>query len=231
MGHPKTHKTTHICSLLTIILITSFSPLISSQSSLCRTSCGGIPIRYPLSIDDGCGSPYYRHILVCSEPANVLELWTPSGRYPVKSISYTDPHILISDPLMWSCQDGDRLRPTRALSLDTSIHLSLSSQNEYLFFNCSPDRVIMEPRYVFVCVCVFVLAIDEYIGSRLAPLSTEQDALIVWCEKLSRPMFCERFPERCDASCDPSSYLCRHLPQCGPNALSLIHIWRCRRRG
>uniref|UniRef100_A0A7C8Z3B5 Wall-associated receptor kinase galacturonan-binding domain-containing protein n=1 Tax=Opuntia streptacantha TaxID=393608 RepID=A0A7C8Z3B5_OPUST len=179
MGHPKTHKTTHICSLLTIILITSFSPLISSQSSLCRTSCGGIPIRYPLSIDDGCGSPYYRHILVCSEPANVLELWTPSGRYPVKSISYTDPHILISDPLMWSCQDGDRLRPTRALSLDTSIHLSLSSQNEYLFFNCSPDRVIMEPR----------------------------------------PMFCERFPERCDASCDPSSYLCRHLPQCGPNAL------------
>lgn len=166
--------------LILIIIITSSSlPLMSCQSSLCRTSCGGIPINYPLSIDDGCGSPYYRRILVCSEPANVLELWTPSGRYPVKSISYTDPHILISDPLMWACHDGDRFRPTRALSMDTSIHFSVSSQNEYLFFNCSPDRVLMEPR----------------------------------------PMFCERFPERCDSTCDPSSYLCRHLPQCAPNAL------------
>ncbi|KAF3451746.1 hypothetical protein FNV43_RR07842 [Rhamnella rubrinervis] len=148
--------------------------LRAARASLCRTSCGNIPISYPFGIDDGCGSPYYRHILVCSDLGR-LELRTPSGRYPVHSISYTDPHILVTDPLMWNCQDGDNFRPTRPFSLDTSTHLTLSPQNDYLFFNCSEENVIVEPK----------------------------------------PIFCERFPERCDSSCDSSSYLCRHLPECG----------------
>ncbi|XP_074298237.1 uncharacterized protein LOC141629069 [Silene latifolia] len=172
------HKTNILILIIVTTLISLILPLTTSQSSLCRTSCGGIEINYPLSIDDGCGSPYYRHILVCS--GNTLELRTPSGRYTVKSISYSDPHILVLDPLMWACHDGNRFtRPTRPFSLDSSTHLSLSNQNEYLFFNCSPDRVIMEPR----------------------------------------PMFCERYPDRCDTTCDPASYLCRHLPQCAPNVL------------
>ncbi|KAK9681519.1 hypothetical protein RND81_10G008000 [Saponaria officinalis] len=171
---------THIISLLILTITPFILPLISSQSSNCRTSCGGITIRYPLSIDDGCGSPYYRHVLACSEHGTILELRTPSGRYTVKSISYSDPHLLVLDPSMWACSDGDQFRPTRPFSLDSSTHLSMSNQNEFLFFNCSPDKVIIEPR----------------------------------------PMFCERYPERCDATCDPASYLCRHLPQCALNVLN-----------
>ncbi|XP_010057906.2 uncharacterized protein LOC104445690 [Eucalyptus grandis] len=159
-------------------LLVFFIILAPAQSiSHCRTSCGAIPIHYPFGIDDGCGSPYYRHLLVCSDTGN-LELRTPSGRYPVRNISYTDPHILLIDPFMWNCLDRDNFRPTRAFSLDTSTHLSLSPQNDYLFFNCSEEDVIIEPK----------------------------------------PMFCERYPDRCDSSCDSSSYLCRHLPQC-PSAL------------
>ncbi|KAH9749617.1 GUB WAK bind domain-containing protein [Citrus sinensis] len=154
----------------------------SSQASPCRTSCGDIPINYPFGIDDGCGNPYYRHMLVCSDYGK-LELRTPSGRYPVRSISYSDPHILLADPFMWNCQDGDNFRPTRPFSLDTSTHFSLSTQNDYLFFNCSEENVIIEPR----------------------------------------PIFCERFPERCDSSCDSSSYLCRHLPECA----SALHGSSC----
>uniref|UniRef100_A0A803NZJ2 Wall-associated receptor kinase galacturonan-binding domain-containing protein n=1 Tax=Cannabis sativa TaxID=3483 RepID=A0A803NZJ2_CANSA len=79
-----------------------------------------------------------------------LELRTPSGRYPVRTISYgSDPHILLTDPFMWNCQDGNKFRPTRPFSLDTSTHLSLSSLNEYLFFNCSESHVIIEPKPVF----------------------------------------------------------------------------------
>ncbi|XP_031378040.1 uncharacterized protein LOC116193471 isoform X2 [Punica granatum] len=137
------------------------------------TACGDIPINYPFGIDDGCGSPYYRRLLICSE-TGTLELRTPSGRYPVHNISYADPHLLVTDPYMWNCQDMDHFRPTRAFSLDTSTHLSLSPQNDYLFFNCSEKDVIIEPK----------------------------------------PIFCERFPDRCDSSCDSSSYLCRHLPEC-----------------
>ncbi|GMH26876.1 hypothetical protein Nepgr_028719 [Nepenthes gracilis] len=159
--------------IIRAVVISSISPLISSQSSLCRTSCGGILINYPFGVDDGCGSPYYRYLLVCSE-SDSLELRTPSGRYLVRSISYSDPHIVVTDPFMWNCQDGDRFRPTRPFSLDTSTHLKLSHQNDYIFFNCSDDRVIVEPR----------------------------------------PIFCDRFPDQCDSSCDSSSYLCRHLPDC-----------------
>ncbi|AAC17619.1 putative wall-associated receptor kinase, galacturonan-binding domain-containing protein [Arabidopsis thaliana] len=160
-------------SLLMTILLQSSTT--SSQSNLCRSSCGNIPINYPFSIDDGCGSPYYRHMLICSDNDTKLELRTPSGKYPVKSISYSDPHLLVSDPFMWNCQDRDNFRPTRSFSIDSSTHFTVSPQNDYLFFNCNTDKVIVEPK----------------------------------------PLFCERFPDRCDSSCDSSSYLCRHLPECG----------------
>lgn len=134
--------------IIQLIILSFLTLTITSQASLCRTSCGNIPINYPFGIDDGCGSPYYRHILVCSEPGN-LELRTPSGRYPVVNISYSDPHILVTDPFMWKCQDGANFRPTRPFSLDTSTHFSLSPQNEYLFFNCSEDDVIIQPKPIF----------------------------------------------------------------------------------
>lgn len=177
-------------SILIIILLQS-SPT-SSQSHLCRSSCGNIPINYPLAIDDGCGSPYYRHMLICSDNNTKLQLRTPSGKYPVKSISYSDPHLLLSDPYMWSCQDRDNFRPTRSFSIDSSTHFTVSLQNDYLFFNCDPEKVIVEPK----------------------------------------PLYCERFPDRCDSSCDSSSYLCRHLPECGGSVLGsrflVAHITRKR---
>lgn len=159
-----------------IFLALQFLSITEAQSRICRNSCGDIPTQYPFGIDDGCGSPYYRHILVCT--GGQLQLRTPSGRYPVRNLSYTDPHILVTDPLMWNCLDGDNFRPTRPFSLDTSTHLTLSPENDYLFFNCSESDVIVEPK----------------------------------------PMFCERFPDQCDSTCDSSSYLCRHMPEC-PSAL------------
>ncbi|WJX96910.1 hypothetical protein P8452_78046 [Trifolium repens] len=146
-----TNKQKPISLLLIIIqLIHSFSTLTitKSQSTLCRTSCGSIPIQYPFSIDDGCGSPYYRYILSCSD-SQKLELRTPSGRYPIHNVSYTDPHIVVTDPFMWNCEDGENYRPTRPFSLDTSTRFKLSPQNQYLFFNCSEENVIVKPKPMF----------------------------------------------------------------------------------
>lgn len=166
----------HYCSismLLSFLTIPSLLDSTEAQAKLCRTTCGDIRINYPFGIDDGCGSPYYRHLLVCSNLGQ-LELRTPSGRYPIQNISYSDPHVLVTDPFLWNCQDGNNFRPTRPFSLDISTHFTLSSQNDYLFFNCSENNVIIEPK----------------------------------------PMFCVRFPEQCDSTCDSASYLCRHLPEC-----------------
>ncbi|CAN1811250.1 hypothetical protein LINPERHAP1_LOCUS26172 [Linum perenne] len=152
----------------------TIQPAASAESTHCRSACGPIQINYPFSIDDGCGSPYYKRLLVCSDSGTLL-LRTPSGTYQIRSITYSDsPHIILIDPFMWTCQDGPNFRPTRPFSLDTSTHLTLSPHNDYLFFNCSQEKVIMEPK----------------------------------------PVFCDRFPDRCDSTCDTASYLCRHLPQC-----------------
>ncbi|XP_029129083.1 uncharacterized protein LOC109808621 isoform X2 [Cajanus cajan] len=133
-------------SLLLAVLIHSLFRLTRAESKKpCRSSCGDIPIEYPFGIDDGCGSPYYRYILVCSESGK-LEVRTPSGKYPVHNVSYDDPHIIVTDPFMWSCEDGENYRPTRPFSLDTSTRFKLSPHNEYLFFNCSQDDVIVKPK-------------------------------------------------------------------------------------
>ncbi|MED6144101.1 hypothetical protein PIB30_012460 [Stylosanthes scabra] len=133
--------------LLLIIQYSSLVLLARAKSSLCRTSCAGIPIQYPFGIDDGCGSPEYRRILVCSGES--LQLRTPSGTYTVENLSYDDPHVIVTDPFMWRCQDGQNYRPALPFSLDTSTRFKLSPQNEYLFFNCSEESVIIRPNTIF----------------------------------------------------------------------------------
>ncbi|KAJ3692338.1 hypothetical protein LUZ60_012688 [Juncus effusus] len=173
-------------NLLLLLSLIPLIPSISSQSTLCRTACGSIPIRYPLSIDDGCGSPYYRKILQCTN-SSTLHFHTPSGLYPVLSIDYSDPHIVISDSSMWSCQNPSDINFNAApFSLDTSKRFSLSERNNYLFFNCDVRSVLVEPR----------------------------------------PVYCDRFPDRCASSCDSSGYLCRNLPYC-PKALIENDITCC----
>ncbi|CAN1226755.1 hypothetical protein LINGRAPRIM_LOCUS1111 [Linum grandiflorum] len=173
-------ETSSSSTQILLLIIFFFLALCSASPPKCRSSCGSIQINYPFGIDDGCGSPYYKRLLVCSESGTLL-LRTPSGTYQIRSITYSsDPHLILIDPFMWSCQDGPNFRPTRPFSLDASTHLTLSSHNDYLFFNCSKDMVIMEPK----------------------------------------PVFCDRFPDRCDSTCDTASYLCRHLPQCPSFATS-----------
>ncbi|WVZ79957.1 hypothetical protein U9M48_027479 [Paspalum notatum var. saurae] len=113
---------------------------------LCRESCGNIPVRYPLGIDDGCGSPYYRNLLTCAADNATLRLRTPSGTYPVTGADYSDPHLVVTDPSMWTCARPFTAVHAAPFSLDTSTRFSLSPRNDYLFFDCDEARVIVAPR-------------------------------------------------------------------------------------
>uniref|UniRef100_A0A0D9VCL4 Wall-associated receptor kinase galacturonan-binding domain-containing protein n=1 Tax=Leersia perrieri TaxID=77586 RepID=A0A0D9VCL4_9ORYZ len=136
----------HFHVLLMIILVAVSMSHSLVAGGICRESCGGIPVRYPLSIDDGCGSPYYRNMLSCSADNATLRLRTPSGTYAVAGADYADPHLVVTDPSMWTCDRPFTSVRSAPFSLDTSTRFSLSTRNDYLFFDCDEERVIVAPR-------------------------------------------------------------------------------------
>ena len=58
----------HLHALAILVIVAMVVPP-TVAGELCRRSCGNIPVRYPLGIDDGCGSPYYRNMLTCADNA------------------------------------------------------------------------------------------------------------------------------------------------------------------
>jgi hypothetical protein len=135
----------HHLNVLAILaaIVAAASP---SSAGICRDSCGGIAVRYPLGIDDGCGSPYYRNMLACAADNATLRLRTPSGTYPVVGADYSDPHLVVRDPSMWTCDRPFTSVCAAPFSLDTSTRFSLSPRNEHLFFDCDEARVMVAPR-------------------------------------------------------------------------------------
>ncbi|WOK97559.1 hypothetical protein Cni_G06267 [Canna indica] len=44
--------------------------------------------------------------LLCANDSRLL-LRTPSGTYPVATVDYADPHLVVTNPSMWSCRSSD----------------------------------------------------------------------------------------------------------------------------
>ncbi|XP_062228707.1 uncharacterized protein LOC133926699 [Phragmites australis] len=136
------HHHLHVLTILVLVITVSPS---AAAAGICRDNCGNIPVHYPLGINDGCGSPYYRNMLTCADNAT-LRLRTPSGTYPVAGADYSDPHLVVRDPSMWTCARPFTSVHAAPFSLDTSTRFSLSPRNDYLFFDCDEARVIVAPR-------------------------------------------------------------------------------------
>ncbi|WOL01001.1 hypothetical protein Cni_G09714 [Canna indica] len=70
-------------------------------------------------------------MLLCANDSRLL-LRTPSGTYPVAIVDYADPHLVDTNPSMWSCRSSDvdvdgavpPRRPANPFSLDSSTRFS-----------------------------------------------------------------------------------------------------------
>ncbi|WOL00247.1 hypothetical protein Cni_G08960 [Canna indica] len=45
-------------------------------------------------------------MLLCANDSRLL-LRTPSGTYPVATVDYADPHLVVTNSSMWSCRSSD----------------------------------------------------------------------------------------------------------------------------
>ncbi|KAL2922279.1 hypothetical protein RDABS01_013770 [Bienertia sinuspersici] len=130
-------------------IISVFQFLITCCYSECRSQCGNIPINYPLSIDDGCGAPQFRHMFTCNASSLALFFITPNGNYKVQSIDYKGQSLTVYDPDMSTCTV---LQPHHDLHL-TDIQYAIippSSDTVFALLNCSVDSPILH-RYSSLC--------------------------------------------------------------------------------
>ncbi|KAL6006727.1 hypothetical protein ACLOJK_032220 [Asimina triloba] len=88
--------------LLPLLLLTFLPWRTLASSPSCRSTCGSLPIKYPLGTGPGCGSPRFQPSLSCA-PNDQLLLITHTGSYPVTSISYATSTLTITPPLMSTC--------------------------------------------------------------------------------------------------------------------------------
>ncbi|GER53437.1 wall associated kinase-like 4 [Striga asiatica] len=85
-------SSSNLCLLTLALIPHSMSPTKARKSPLLRTSCSPIPINFPFGKADGfrACSPYYQH-QVCN-------------------MSYSDPHLMATDPYIWACWGSPNFR-------------------------------------------------------------------------------------------------------------------------
>ncbi|KAG2721219.1 hypothetical protein I3760_02G071600 [Carya illinoinensis] len=145
-------------TILTIFLLQALPTLTSL--SLCRTSCGNIPIKYPFGLDDGCGAPQFRHMFHCT---NDLFFSTPSGIYKVESIDYDKKTMVIYDPAMSTCSI---LQPHHDFVLTDiqSVIIPPAQDTVFALLNCSIDSPVLN-HYKNLCFNFSGHSCDELYGA------------------------------------------------------------------
>lgn len=133
---------------LTVIAFIILVHLPAATSSLCRNFCNNILIKYPFSIDDGCGAPQFRHMLNCSNAAGLFFV-TPSGSYKIQTIDYARKSLVVFDPSMSTCSI---LQPHHDFIMTDiqSATIPPSPDTIFVLLNCSVDSPVLN-HYRYLC--------------------------------------------------------------------------------
>ncbi|CAI9100998.1 OLC1v1038212C1 [Oldenlandia corymbosa var. corymbosa] len=145
----------HAVLLILLVLLPLLFPIQMVLCSCGLSSCGGTPIKYPFGVDDGCGSPSYRHMLDCSGQGHeqALVLRNPSAANSwvrIRSIDYAAGTMIVVDPGMSTCSDLEPARGTGIPNLQYSAFITPYSMKNGLFLmNCSGDSPVLSKPICF----------------------------------------------------------------------------------
>ncbi|GLT34744.1 hypothetical protein SLA2020_092430 [Shorea laevis] len=148
------------CSFALFTLAVVLHSLPALRATPCRTSCGAIPINYPFGIDDGCGTPQFRHMFNCSTD---LFFITPSGNYKVQSIDYQKKIVIIYDPAMSTCSILQPHHDFIMTDVQSAIIIP-TSDTVFTLLNCSIDSPVLN-HYKNLCFSFSGHTCDELYGA------------------------------------------------------------------
>ncbi|KAI6686345.1 hypothetical protein NL676_032258 [Syzygium grande] len=107
----------------------------------CHNTCGAIPVKYPFGTSFGCGHPDFARNVRCSSTGK-LEFSTGSGIYDVASIDYSTRTMIITDPLMSTCES---MQNSGSFSLDRASPFSVMDNNIFVLLGCSTNSPVFDP--------------------------------------------------------------------------------------
>ncbi|CAI9109123.1 OLC1v1008880C1 [Oldenlandia corymbosa var. corymbosa] len=124
-----------LAAIVVLLLLNDYNPVLRPVLCSCRSSCNGIPIKYPFGIDDGGGE--------------TLFFTTPSGNYKVQSIDYSAKTMNIYDPGMSTCSILQPHHDFIMTDLQAAI-IPPSSDTIFVLVNCSVDSPVLN-HYKSLC--------------------------------------------------------------------------------
>ncbi|XP_065864302.1 wall-associated receptor kinase-like 22 [Euphorbia lathyris] len=117
----------------------SATPLHPTLNTTCDATCGAVPIKFPFGTGYGCGHPDFARYVTCN--SHTLQFSTTSGIYTISSIDYQTNTLIITDPLMSTC---DSMQNSGSLSLDRASPFTLTSDNIFVLLGCSTTSPVFD---------------------------------------------------------------------------------------
>eukprot|EP01018_Ginkgo_biloba_P014128 Gb_30347 [translate_table: standard] len=106
----------------------------------CRDLCGNVQVKYPFGTGPGCGDPKFQSYVRCVNQK--LMFTTHTGSYQVTSIDYSNNVILITDPLMSTCNS---MQNSGSFGLDWSAPFKIKN-DVFVLLGCSSSSSLFDQK-------------------------------------------------------------------------------------
>ncbi|KAJ4838383.1 hypothetical protein Tsubulata_020532, partial [Turnera subulata] len=129
------------------IVFTVYGAADQMKGSSCHDTCGAVAVKYPFGSGYGCGHPQFGRYVRCNAHSSTLELSTSTGVYNITSIDYTTSTLIVSDPLMSTCNSMQNSGSFSLQDRPATTPFTLSGDNIFVLLGCSTTSPLFDPDY------------------------------------------------------------------------------------